>query len=721
MRAHRYKMPNEVATLCFHTRDAVQRDDSTLTFTMPSDRLSTGAAKVALASCEFPMVQWTVEEEWNRLYIQEGIRIDDENNFLGISLRIPGEIETSNPICLTIPPRFNVVCKTTRKGSLVEVECARPHGLVKTPALSEDLRLVGSAQGDVCLGSEWTPCSAHSFRIPSVAAHDFSHLFAPTVPTLKHLCALLTAAATEALASSPVSMLFRYDESGDRILLNAQCGIANTVVRILPGGLANLCGLSMVAQRLSATSSLQWPCEATSFWDYVEMPPGFYAPCHRPMCVGQPMRFGPELELAINRFYFPLLTNESHVLVFTDPEGRVHSCSIPSGRFTPETLCVHLERGMTAAARQLAPTVTYSVYHNEDDRFVFSCEQEHGGRVRPAKFGILFHHPKSVDPTRFGFSAQPLSTSHTYVAPRPTRAATVICSPSAHPTHRRRVANILRVSEITPQKRFRLHGVPPPPMIGIVQAQRGDGGASTTRLLLVRTYVNGRSFAHGFQAGDVVKIAVCAVPAMEEKESESVKECPCKIPTECTCVVLDAVDENPDTNHYDACLMSLRVPALLDGLGDPGVCVQLTGETEPWSMHFAKPRTLPAHLMGFPASAVLWGHHGTVSDDAGSFLPPFEAPFSHCLDHPDYVLITFSESSGANFEHSYNGESKQVFCKLSLYPLFREERMLPRDTTLLQTTLTRFTLSFWNPDMRTPYKFHGAQFSFSLNFVSSTP
>ena len=83
--------------------------------------------------------------------------------------------------------------------------------------------------------------------------------------------------------------------------------------------------------------------------------------------------------------------------------------------------------------------------------------------------------------------------------------------------------------------------------------------------------------------------------------------------------------------------------------------------------------------------------------------------------------MTFSESSGATLEHSYNNENKQVFCKLSLYPLFREERMLPRDTTLMRNQLTTFTISFWNPDMKTPYKFHGCDFSFSLNFLSAVP
>ena len=39
----------------------------------------------------------------------------------------------------------------------------------------------------------------------------------------------------------------------------------------------------------------------------------------------------------------------------------------------------------------------------------------------------------------------------------------------------------------------------------------------------------------------------------------------------------------------------------------------------------------------------------------------------------------------------------------------------------MRNQLTTFTISFWNPDMRTPYHFHGCDFSFSLNFLSAVP
>lgn len=153
----------------------------------------------------------------------------------------------------------------------------------------------------------------------------------------------------------------------------------------------------------------------------------------------------------------------------------------------------------------------------------------------------------------------------------------------------------------------------------------------------------------------------------------------------------------------------------------PGTALSLSCDPEPWSLHFGLPGTVPASLMGFAEAAVLWGIDGSVPDGGGRKLPPYDAPHMHCLDHPDYILMTFSESGGMSLEHSYAGEVKNVFCKLSLYPQFREERMLPRDSTLLASNLGRFQIAFWNPDMRTPYCFNGAHFSFSLSFLSALP
>ena len=171
----------------------------------------------------------------------------------------------------------------------------------------------------------------------------------------------------------------------------------------------------------------------------------------------------------------------------------------------------------------------------------------------------------------------------------------------------------------------------------------------------------------------------------------------------------------PDGRAPRAIEVCVRVAApLFDALAAVGTTVQLVADCEPWSVHVGKPRSLPPHLLGWRAGGVLWGRDG-----CNEGLPPYEAPHVHCLDHPDYVCMTFSEMGGAGLEHTYDHVTRPIFCKLSLYPLFREERMLPRDTSLMQDNMASFTLSFWNPDMVTPYHFHGAEFSFSLAFFSA--
>jgi hypothetical protein len=736
-------MPTEVHTLCFHTRDAVERHDSSMTFELPSNRLRNGgAAKVALASCEFPMVQWTVEEAWNRLWLNEGVRLlgRDGDNVLRVAFRLPGAPESEEPLAVTLPPRLNPISRATRNadGAIV-YECALPHGLwargtgapLRAAFAENGVRLVG--RGDVSLSAaladgrlQWL--SETSFALlgeggdEQGAARGALYVWTATVPSPRDLCVWLTEAARGAFDAYGARLDFGYDAARDVIRLRAFVDVPGAFVRVLPGPLAAAMGLSTAPVRVEAHEA-RWPCESTAFWDYVAVPPGFYAPCHRPMCTGQPLRLGTELEAAVNRFYFPLSEGDAkhedgtpHHLVFTDPEGRALTAPIPCGRYAPATLAAHLEAAMTRAAQPLSPGASYSVTRERGDRFVFACERRDPatGRVAPAAFGLLFHHPLSIDPARLGFAAQPLSGAHTYAAPEPTHAAVTGADG-------RGVANLLRFGEAGAQKRFRVHATHPPPMVGVVVAAgKPPAGAARARgggdALVLRTHVNGLPFAHGFQYGDVVRLARSG-PARVRRGGEDfdAAESAAALPPDFSCVVLEG-------DAADPCALRLGAPAL-EGLRDAGTALRVTCEgAEPFNLCFGKPRSLPAHLLGFRAGAVLWGLDGSVGDDGARRLPPFEAPHVHCLDHPDYVLLTFSEASGAALTHSYDGQHKEVFCKLSLYPLFREERMLPRDTTLANHGgMSRFTIAFWNPDLRTPYHFHGAEFSFSLGFYSAVP
>lgn len=691
-------MPTDVMTMCFHTRDAIERDESTFTFRMPSGRLQTDALKVALASCEFPMVQWTVEESWNRLYTNDGIALTSENNVIGA---VAADMRT--PTCIRVPPRINPV-SVTRKGGCVAVACTHEHGLWTADGTSVNtslfdlpggIALLGSGDGDFTLSaSSLKKVSDTEFTVTMREKCDITGihtLFTPTIPSPTALASVLTHAARGSLVND-IRLKFEYDARTDMMMCRVTCPPDTSgMVRLLNSPLLRLLGISSMPIPLTNQTSVVLPSEPTSLWDYVPIPLGFYSPCHRPMCTGQPMRFGIEVETAINRLYFPIVKQgePGHQLIFSDSDGRVYAASIPTGRYSPSSFSKYLERAMTDA---VGGDVTYSISH-ENNRFVFSCEQRTKGCVVPSPFGLLFHHPLCIDAERLGFSAQPLAGSDTYVAPNDTR----------FPLAR----NIVRVSEISHQKRFRFHTTAPPPMMAeVLDVSKG--------VLRVRTHVNRIPFAHGYREGDVVVVATCGSVTVGEEKERTLEASVAKMPTHCRCLVTN-------TDEADVTILSIRVPPL-NGLGDAGTALQVTSIAEPWNACFGiHPQSLPPHLLGMRRGAIQWGVDGTVADMEGRLLPPIDAPNVHCLDHPDYVLLTFSESAGAQLEHSYDNENKQVFCKLSLYPLFREERMLPRDTTLMRGNMSTFRIAFWNPDMRTPYHFHGAEFSFSLNFMSALP
>lgn len=700
--------------MCFHTRDAVERDDSKLTFEVPGNRLRMDAVRVTLASCEFPMVQYTIEEDFSRLYLNQGLRLDDEDaRWIDVVYRRPGEDEPSSPTRILLPRRLNPIRECVWRGSRLVVECDFPHGLFSSETgralpLKRGLTLVGSASGDhvvengVCRVSD-TAFAIESGDVIHPQGQHATHVLLPTLASPTALCEALTQAARGCLGDD-VKMAFRYDASADRVLLTvASMAAAHGRLRVLPSALAQRCGLSTESAELRTTPTV-WPSDPTELWDYVEMPTGFYAPCHRPMCVGQPMRFGTELEAAVNRLYFPIgklgsaSATSPHVLIFADPAGNVLSCDIPCGRYTSADLCRHLQSEMCRVAR--GGGVAFSVTH-EEDRFTFACEKVSGdGRVTAATFGLLFHHPLSVDPARFGFLPLPHTSASSYTAPFRTRAARVEGRP---------ITNLVRVSELAPQKRFSFHATQPPSMTAVVR----EGSSSE---LVLSTYVNSLPFAHGFRVDDVLSLSASPGATVLNVERKEVKLPPTRheLPPSTLCVVLPP--------HPDDTVQTLRLAApRVTDLSEVGTTLQLTGLVEPWNLSFGKPKSIPAHAVGFPARAVQWGVDGSVEDEHGARQPPFLAPHVHCLDHPDYVIVTFSEGSGTGLEHSFDGESRHVFCKLSLYPLFREERALPRDTTLLNGNFSRFTIAFWNPDLRTPYRFHGSEFSFSLSFLSAIP
>jgi len=692
-------MPTEIATLCFHTRDAVARSEGSFTFDLPSHSLRNHSAKMALASCEFPMVQQTIEAGWNRFYYMESLRLTSGNNTLSVVVeRSPGGGEM-DVYRLNLPPRWNDASVRREKGGGMRVETTEPHNLFGADrqrlAVFSKL-LLASEHGDVDL-EDIEYIDETSFRA-TVGCNDAGGsglVFCPCIVSPLTLATVLTECARR--AALPLS--FVYDDPSDRIVTHIGRFAKGTKVRVLPGDLASLCGLSTVAHRRGDAHEIA--STSGGWFGYGEMPSGFYSPCHRSMCVGQPLPFGAMLEMTLNRYYFPLLGGgssgngpTSHLLVFTNPDGGTHTCTISPGRYTPEVLAMHLGDSMTTTVRGVMGEgkVEYTVRVDADQTWKFECKRKIRGEWREGVFGILFHHPLSVDPLRFGFSPHPLGGASSY-----TSSASLRTPPG--------IRNLIRFSEEGPRKRFRVHAVSIPCMVGVVTSCDRK-----TKTIVYSTFVNRNEYVSGLLPGDAVRLSSYSSMELEDGGGTATAT-PLDMEGVHTCLVEGAADA---PSPVQVCI---RVPAsLFSALSTTGSTIQIVSDCEPWCIHVGKEKSLPPHMLGWRKGGVLWGRDG-----ANDGLPPYEAPHVHSLDHPDYVCMTFSEMAGANLVHTYDHISRPIFCKLSLYPLFREERMLPRDTSLLSDNMASFTLSFWNPDMVMPYHFHGAEFSFSLAFFSAVP
>lgn len=715
-------------TICFHTRHAAERRGNRFVFELPLHRLRDPATRVNLGSVEFPMVQRTVEKAWNRFYLGGSFSMGAGDNVLRLVFRPPQSVDPMEPAQLCLPLRLNRVTRVAAEGGGAVVHFEHAHHLYSASGgclvgamvkMGCDVRLVACPDHDVSIAlahrdKRLAYRTSTSIFVAGVTPESVrgGWLYTSPVPSPKHLCELLTFAAQglqlhqDQELGDCADLRFTYDHAADGVSLTLRNGKGG-MLRVLPTPLSErlgLCTLAVVPDEVC----YRLPVSPTrEVWDFVELPCGVYAPCHRPMCAGQPMRLTNELEAAVNRFYFPLASpndprlqacpHTPHMVVFTDPWGATRTCPIPCGKHHPDTLCRLLEAGMVKACER--DDVMFAVDH-ENDRFTFSCERRHGDLVEPAVFALLFHHPMSTESSRFGFAAQPLFGESSYTAPTATRNA----CPGG-----RAFTSLLRVQDQAAQKTFRFHATPIPVMHAVIRAY-------TEGHCIVHTFVNELPYASGLKQGDVIEVTPCteSVQTLErsdEGEWDKVEHQPSR-KSAGTAVVMSTKAANP-------CELVLRMGGERPAV-DTYVC--LTPALEPWSLCFspAMPRGMDASMLGFPPSARMWGVHGSV-ESHGRLVPPFDAPFVYSLDHPDYVIITLDQASSGTLDHSFGSDTRSIFCKLSLYPIFREERMLPRDAALRFGTFSRFEIAFWNPDMQRPYEFNGADFSFSLNFVTPDP
>lgn len=734
-----------VHTLCLHTSDAINRRDGKFTFKLPGGAPRLQAIKVGLGSLEFPMTQWTIESQWNRVYFNEGIRILPE--FRSLQFQVQSlSMKDSKPVTIMLPLRVNPIIQWDVKEDLgiVVATFQYPHGLwssdgsvaLHTHMWWGDACCIGCPFGTLYIKQEKAlrftqtqiAFSIDEARRASLVknANDRApfagYLYVPDFPNLHEVAVALTHAAHG--CHGDVIFDFGYDARTNRVVPSFRVINGSFGVHMIHNPFSTQLGVGAFDRREDVTpqKSVTMETESSSLWHSVSLSPGWYGPSHRPMNTSAPSRFTTEVQFALNRLVFGIPERvaegsmTSYYLVFVDPAGQTLFCPIPTGRYTPDTLCELLEQNMSLLALSATPGIAFSVSY-EQNRFIFSCEvRDEAQRVQSVDFSLAFNHPAQFNPERIGFAPLMYAGSHTYTS------TTECVVPDVNPYMGglSPPMNMYRVDEITHQQRFRIHAAPAYLLTGVITKYEPAQAA-----IVVKTFVGQLPHSHGLIEGDVVQITQSSKQEIFVSSEDggwterTVTPCPIESSWNRYAVVLETDKTLKDL--YPTTLLRLRVrpSEQLATCMDQTIGLHITSRPFNLCTDANMERSVPARILGAKSGAMQWGVDGACfTSDRVHRVAPLEMPYVHNLDHPDYVLMYLNEGKqGTLLKHTYGSSTTTPLCKIVLYPLFREERMLPRDTTTISgESLSNFTVSFTNADGR-PYNFHGAEFSFSLNLI----
>lgn len=719
-------MPQQVAkTFCVQTRDADYRNDSVMKFTMKIDDPRSRGVKIALSSLEFPMMQYTIEEDWNRLYFSEGISFDENTFSMKISVKsIEDEVITTH--YLDMPIRLNKIKSWSIYGSYAIATCEHPHSLHLLKSIDwGDVEVLCCPFGRTSLHDAFSDgnlelISPEKFKIGITNSsleigtllneNNSGYLFVPPIPSPYHLCNILNYAS--GIVGFPIGFTFLYNEITNKIIIETFTDKKSVQILFEDSFMKNFLGIKLSSKQIGQGKT-EIPTEVFPGWDYVELEAGWYSPAHRSYCTGQPLRLSQEVENSFNKLYFPLperIPNgqvTSHFLIFTDPCGHTHTCAVPCGRYTPEMLCEYMENEMTRLASSTTEGVEFTVQHT-NDRFSFSCEIKEDGKLSSAPFSLLLNHNMQFDPSKIGFSPQPLMGCDNYTSDKTVHFPVVTTNKKET-----KPLNIYRISDIGHKKKMKIHASAPIVLTGII-----IGYDTNTSTLVLRTYLGQLPYSHGYKKGDVVKLASSKkadIYVFDEEDGwkESSAE-PCSLPPKFgkSAVVLGLQEKQ----KYEMCSVVLKVRNSPQYSSCIGKALQIHSFVQPFNFCFNLYKSIKPDILGFQNKTLLWGVDGSVS--SGSLMiPPYDAPNCHNLDHPDYVIMTLDESKSTSLQHTHGEINKNIFAKIVLYPLAREGGMMPKDASLVGgSNLSNYTLRFFNPDF-TPYHFHGAEFSFSMTLI----
>ena len=759
--------PQSQLSLCFQSSDAVAVDDDTCSYTFIT-ALTRKPVKVSLGSIEFPMVQYTIEKEWARLFLQEGIRITSQYRSLSLTETFGSEGSstiTEHSVEVAVPLHRN--WGTISSGSSVtRIVLNAPHGLYTCTGSRlfhgvrphQLLLLCSVPDGYVDLSSPDVlssmtlvdPYAINVGCLADVPVHGSACVLCmQPFPTPAALCLFIQSALNQ--SGLRVKYSFTYDALTNHASIAAlSFPRGSDFLRLrVSGSLGSIVGYpgSMHARTFQRNklniSVMQAPCTATreqrlfnqaasyapqfpldadkqddapplrldaeafSGWGYAELNEGWYFPCQRPNCIGQPYRISQELDFMLNKLFFPVAEHPPCV-VFRDPVGALCVAQLCFGKYTPFEFVEQMEQKMQAAISKDAASLStaFSLYYDPRlSQFTISCEWKRArtGMCEPARFSLEFGHPQSMSARRIGFEARPYAGCDSYVS-----ASVQYLQSFAHPCSDRFASNTYKFVEVTMTRRMGIEATPPPMVYARMHTSHPPQDDASHRLdhqyELTTCLADDSLYVAGFQKDDMLWV----MRVTEADHHSSDHSPPPRVPS--PCVVLTTRGSTVTV------VMSVSVDS---GLTDAGSKVRVWAEPDPFNLFFSPPLRDATTQLQYSIRADIMGMD--VGFNQGGVAPhTIMGKHVYNLEHCNYVKMLINNTPS---KPSYTLQAvsptcvQSLFTKLVFYPMYREERNIPKDIIFTSgESFPRFTIRFETPDGYA-YRLHKHPFSFTLNFL----
>ncbi len=675
--------------------------------------------RMYMGSIELPLPQQTVEEEWSRLYFDEGTTfiVNSEEDLCLRTLTIQ---EFDGSIVESIIPIW--------LNPIIDVDISDPLAPIFTTAFDHALelrgfwnwgtpiRLISTDLTDPTFidltinNNNLSILSPTEFQISGLAVpfvpsgNPFGYVHAPAIANPAVLAEIITG-GFDAVVPNRYQVLFdpfcgrfcirmrsltcnillapdqRYDQdhfvSATAAPATLIVGGDNCLASVLGFGCTNIpFPLGQEAVYKGICGQFEFRCMSC-----IRITPAFYV---------QAPNFAAEIQIQTNRLFFDCpcaglpaeMQPAPPMFVFSDSCGSCYVITLPCGRYTPDTFAMALQDAMNTSGTMNTYSVTFQVTSSSASNnklvglltgsFVFASTDG-------SSFGLEFDDPRNNLSTRLGF------TSICYRGQNSYKSETLYiplkgCDCTTMPL--RFIENVYSPFIRSSMKRLGIQSCKARPLnltTALATTLVGD------EVLRITTNMAAVPVAHGYQPEDVINITVNNVIYQVRVIS-----------------VIDAFSFDVEIGG---------IAALLSLANEP-VCTSLFGPVI-LNLYFSEDcghYSMRSELTGFPPQAILW---------TGPDYLPAIAPNQFSLDPPDYLLIEFEKPNESTYiQHQWKNDVKnRIFGKIVIYPGYRMERMFPIEAVFQgMKIINQLQIRILTPQHEL-YNFHGRDWSMTLVFV----